>query len=337
MRFVPKTSETIAAIIALHKAGKSHAQIGAQLNLAKSTVTTTINRHNRQPTQPLRPTKRAGRPLKLDERSKRALIRHVERYPHDNLKALGTPSKSGTTLSRPTLRRYLKAEGYFRFKARRKPFLTSKHKAARLKWAKEHKGWTMDEATFETGIDTRSCYVTRKQGNAMDYHYPKPTFKSGRSTIGIWGAITLGLKGPVHFLQKEGRMNSEIYINQVLKQLGLPFFERCVEERGPMIWMNDGAGYHTSKTTAKFRREVGLFRMDWPAQSPDLNPIENLWRIIKLRVNAHRHRIHLLGEMKTVIQEEWDKLTEEDFRKCIESMPKRCKLVILARRGSIKY
>lgn len=97
MRSVPKTSETLAAIIALHQAGKSHAQIGDHLNLAKSTVTTIINRHNRQPTQPLRPTKRAGRPLKLDERSKRALIRYVERRPHDNLKALETPSKSGTT------------------------------------------------------------------------------------------------------------------------------------------------------------------------------------------------------------------------------------------------
>ncbi len=67
---------------------------------------------------------------KLDERSKEALIRHVERNPYDNLKALGTSSKSGNTLSRPAIRRYLKAEGCLRFK---KPFLSNKHKAARLK------------------------------------------------------------------------------------------------------------------------------------------------------------------------------------------------------------
>ena len=57
----------------------------------------------------------------------------------------------------------------------------------------------------------------------------------------------------------------------------------------------------------------------------------------KIMVSAQRHRIHSLEEMQKVIQEEWDELTEEDFRKCIESMPKRCKLVILARGGSIKY
>ena len=56
-------------------------------------------------------------------------------------------------------------------------------------------------------------------------------------------------------------MNSEIYINQVLKELGLPFFKRCVEERGDMIWMDDEAGYHTSKMTTKWCQKFGHLRM----------------------------------------------------------------------------
>ena len=85
----------------------------------------------------------------------------------------------------------------------------------------------------------------------MESRYLKPTFKSGKTTIGIWGAIALGLKGPVHFLQKEERMNSDVYVNQVLKYLGLPFHERCIQEKGYIIWIDNGAGYHTSRTTTK--------------------------------------------------------------------------------------
>ncbi len=126
-----------------------------------------------------------------------------------------------------------------------------------------------------------------------------PTFKSRRFSIGILGAITLGLKGLVYFLQKKRRMNSEIYINQVLKELRLSFFKRYMEEKRDMIWIDDGARYHTSKMTTKWCQKFGFLRMLWPTQSPDLNAIENLWHINKIRISAQRHRI--LEEMQKVI------------------------------------
>ena len=170
----------------------------------------------------------------------------------------------------------------------------------------------------------------------MKSRYLKPIFKSGRSTAGTWRAIALGIRGPMHFLKKERRMNSDIYIKQVLEEWRLPIYKQCIWENGFMIWMDNGVGHHTSKTITEYRHRVGTIRMDWPAQSPDLGLVENLWRIIKVRVSAQRHRIRSLESMKEVIKEEWEKLTE-DFRACIESMPKRCKLVILGRGGSIKY
>lgn len=51
---------------------------------------------------------------------------------------------------------------------------------------------------------------------------------------------------------KQWCITSENYINQILKSLDLPFFEKMVEKSGNMIWINNGAVYHISKFTAKF-------------------------------------------------------------------------------------
>ena len=123
----------------------------------------------------------------------------------------------------------------------------------------------------------------------------------------------------------------------MLKELGLPFYKQRIWEKDLMIWMDDGAGYHMSKINAVYCCRVRLIRMDWLTQFPDLNLIKNLWQIIKVQVSTKRHRIWSLKSMKEVIKKEWEKLTKEDFWAYIESMPKRCKLVILARGVFIKY
>ena len=62
----------------------------------------------------------------------------------------------------------------------------------------------------------------------MEFWYLKPSFKGARNTIGIWGAITLEVKDPLHFLEKKSCMNSSIYINQVFEELGLPFHKQFI-------------------------------------------------------------------------------------------------------------
>lgn len=348
----PKTSrrvlsfERLAIINHLRQVGQSYGEIADQLNLSRATVASIFQRASKLANASPVIKKRIGRPPKLNNRESRALIRHIDKNPYDNLLALATPSKSGQQLSTNTVRKYMRGCGFFRYKARKKPYLTIKHKAYRLVWARRHKDWTVkdwgrvvwtDEATFETGLDTRSCFVSRRKGTAFEARYLKPTFKSGRSTIGIWGGITLKKKGPMLILTKGRRMNSEIYINEVLEPIGLPFFKKCYAEDSGMIWMDDGAAYHTSKKVLGWGESNGLNRMDWPAQSPDLNPIENLWRIIKIRVSARRHQIHTIEAMEQAIREEWGLLKAKDYKRCIESMPKRIRLIIQAKGGAIKY
>lgn len=101
--------------------------------------------------------------------------------------------------------------------------------------------------------------------------------------------------------------------------------------------MDNKAGYHILKTIAKFHYKISFLYIDWPVQSPDLNPIKNLWRIIKLRISIKKYKIQLLEQKKIVIEEKQNKLIIENFCKYIESTRKYYKLVILAKGDAIKY
>ena len=75
--------------------------------------------------------------------------------------------------------------------------------------------------------------------------------------------------------------------------------------------------------------------MNWPAQSPDLNPFENLWDHLKRVV--HKKNPHNVKELLTVIHEAWNEFLHERLLKLIDSMPNRCKAVIKARGGPTRY
>ena len=132
-------------------------------------------------------------------------------------------------------------------------------------------------------------------------------------------------------------MNQHRYLNEVMIPHGIPFFETVCEAEGEAYWMDAGAKWHTTAKVIDYCKRHDIVRMPWPVQSPDLNPIENVRRIMKLRISKRRHRIRSIQEMVRVLLEEWDKITPADYRRCISSMPKRIDLVCKNKGSSIKY
>jgi len=105
--------------------------------------------------------------------------------------------------------------------------------------------------------------------------------------------------------------------------------------KGNVILMEDGAPSHIAKATRALHDRNDLWRMKWPANSPDLNPIKNVWRLLKYRVGKRFPKTD--EEVRQYIEEEWERLQVDDFKKYIDQMHERCEAVILANGGHTKW
>ena len=103
------------------------------------------------------------------------------------------------------------------------------------------------------------------------------------------------------------------------------------------IFIQDNARPHTAAIIRQYLKEIEVPVMAWPARSPDLNPIEHLWDELKKRVRSRNTVPRSLGEIKTAINEEWDRIPQDFIKKLISSMKRRMQAVIQARGGNTSY
>lgn len=120
----------------------------------------------------------------------------------------------------------------------------------------------------------------------------------------------------------KGRFNQWKY-RELIDQYLLPSAERFYGDVTRMILQEDNCGPHISKTIAKYLKEKNITRMDWLAQSPDLNPIENAWGYLKRRLNNRTDYAKNKEELFALLQKEWNDIPQYYFQELVGSTASR--------------
>jgi len=240
-----------------------------------------------------------------------------------------------------TIARVLAEEGLPSRVAAKKPFLSDRHRAARLAFAKMHKDWSVedwkrvlwtDESTFEIGRNSRQIRVRREPHEKYHPDCLAPTFRNERSSLMVWGGICGEDKTRLAFMPPQRRSAAD-FVELVYEG---PLREFLAEGRDILL-MEDGAPVHRSAASRIWREDKNLEKLDWPAQSPDLNPIENLWSLLKSNIQSRNPRVNSVEQMREAVQKEWEKLSMVNWKHLIEIMPARMAAVIANKGGSVRW
>jgi transposase len=221
--------------------------------------------------------------------------------------------------------------------------LNEAQKERRSQWAREYLNWSdrqrsrvvwTDEASIRCG-HFGQVYVTRAVGEEFEPDCLITRFRKYFASM-IWGAISFD--GPKQvFIFEKGRIDGAKYRTEILPRLShtsKDHEDRSLFNQRPII-MQDNAPIHKAfETLAVFERS-GLRVMDWPANSPDLNPIENIWAILKYRITKHFPTTR--EAVFQAIQLELANLTVADCARVCQSMRRRCQAVINAKGGHTRW
>lgn len=326
-------------IVQQHKAGLGYKTISKNLEVKVTTVGAivrkwkkdkiTVNHH------------RSGAPRKISPRGVSMIVRTVQANPRTTRNELVNDLKeAGTFVTKRTVTNTLRRSGLRSCSARKVPLLKKNHVQARLKFANDHLNdsaddwgkvlWS-DETKIELfGINSRRR-VWRQPSTEFDPKNTLPTVKHGGGSIMLWGCFSAKGTGQLHRI--EGRMDGAMY-RQILNDNLLPSARTLKMGRG-WTFMQDNDPKHSAKATQEWLRRRHIKVLEWPSQSPDLNPIENLWRELKVRVSKRQPKN--LKDLELICKEEWAKIPVSTCANLIKDYRKRLLNVIENKGYSTKY
>ena len=337
------STERKRTILDMHCMGVKQKDIVEYYGMPQSTVSNIIRRgmHNNEKED----AETRGRKPKLSKRAVRTLLKCTKKNRFRSLHSIASEfiESTGIQITTRTLRKYLHQNGVNNYVAVSKPHLSKKQQRNRMKWAKKHQMWDdskwdctifSDESFFTLRPTSLRKKVWREAKTRYNASNIVPTFKSGFISLSAWAAFSAHGRTPL--VKIDGTLKQARY-KEILEAELIPFIEQNYESIEDVVFQQDNCGPHKAKSISTYLAQKNVRVMDWPAQSPDLNPIENAWAFLKRRLREHRPYPRNISELFDLMQHEWKSIPDSYFKNLVRSMPTRATLVKLNKGGQTKY
>lgn len=323
--------ENKVAIATLTKAGHGYKFIARCLNLNPSTVKSHIRKVKSIEGLPPKVKLYKG---KLDGRFQLQIKKYITENPFaaniEVVLALNLP------VHPVTLGRYLNKHGMSRKIADRKILLSEANRKKRLAFAKKLITWSdeklhsifwTDETKVQAYPNGEIVYYRAAEGVEIT----TPMKQNGGGGVMFWGCMTHKALGCLTVVK--GTIDGSKYL-QLLKDHAVPEFEAS---ETPMIFQQDNAPAHKKREVLEFLESTGWEILVWPAQSPDLSPIEWVWNQIKMKMKALTPRPRKPKEITVAILQIWDDLTDHAREKTVDTFRQRLRECIENKGGLTRF
>ncbi|GFY30632.1 transposable element Tcb2 transposase [Trichonephila clavipes] len=207
---------------------------------------------------------------------------------------------------------------------------------------REHRNWRdnewgrvlfTDESRFSLSSDSHRILIWRERGSR---NYPSNIIERDevwRSKCSRLGGIMLGSRTDIHIFDA-GSVNGTRYCNEIL----LPYVRLFSGAMGlQFLFMDDNAPCHRTVAAEQLLESEDIERVDWPARSPDPNPIEHVWDFLGRRFAARTLPPVTIRELRLALQDEWAAMPQQLIDTLILSMGRLCETCLAVRGDHIPY
>ena len=305
----------------------SHHKISRQLKISRRCRRQIIRKFDRCGTVATRPD--AGRPKEITNRQSRLIKLEQIRDETNSLTDLVRYANINVNLSisTSTICRILRQYNMTSYIASRKPRITLKPRRARIDWCNEHLSWSIPDWSKVIFSDESNYEVLNRKNRIYFRRFRTDRTRSKRSQkrthwgggLGVWSLITC--RDPDSLIVFDGHLNSLNYIDLLEEHLPTALKRFPNNQLNDISYQHDNARLYVSKMTQGFFKKNNIKQLKWPANSPELNIIENVWsilddKLLKLSINN-------LGDFKNSIEKAWSEISTDTIEKLFQSMPKR--------------